>query len=254
VTAQPDSARAPRSPDLGAPVTVLLVRHGRTPLTEQRRFSGRGGPDPELSDGGRADARHVAAALAPVPADPGRRGTDVPGTASPRHPRDLPDLPPIEAVRCSPLARTRATGAAVATACGLSATVDEGWAEAGFGLWEGLGYAEVAEGWPDLLRSWQGSSTVAPPGGESLVEVMARVEGALARLRQQHPGGTVAVATHVTPIRAVLRYALEAGVPTMWRVRLAPASITVVRFWSDGGAEVRAVNVTAHLGHDAVNT
>ena len=75
-------ARAP--PDLGAPTTFVLLRHGETPLTPQKRFSGSGGSDPSLSDVGRDQAERVATALAArgtiqaivvVPPRPARRET-----------------------------------------------------------------------------------------------------------------------------------------------------------------------------------
>ena len=50
--------------DLGVPTTLLLLRHGRTPLTAAKRFSGSGGADPSLDDEGRRQADAVAALLA----------------------------------------------------------------------------------------------------------------------------------------------------------------------------------------------
>ncbi|NLT55917.1 MAG: hypothetical protein GXX79_15465 [Actinomycetales bacterium] len=225
VPAGPVSARAPRSPDLGQPTTLLLVRHGRTAYTEQGRFAGGGGPDPDLSPAGRDDARRASAVLAARPAA-----------------RPLDGLPDPVAVVSSPLRRTRSTAAAVGAALGLDVRIDEEWTEAGFGAWEGLTYAEVSAGWPEELRRWQGSATVAPPEGESLDEVVARVGRARARVTAAFPGSTVVVVSHVTPIRAVVREVLDAGSASLWRIRVDPCSITVVRFWADGGCEVLAVN------------
>lgn len=64
------------APDLGAPATLVLLRHGETPLTPQKRFSGSGGTDPALSAAGREQAHRVAEALA-------RRGTVQAVVASP---------------------------------------------------------------------------------------------------------------------------------------------------------------------------
>ena len=46
---------APRR-HLGTPATFVLLRHGETALTPEKRFSGSGGTDPELSATGRAQA------------------------------------------------------------------------------------------------------------------------------------------------------------------------------------------------------
>jgi broad specificity phosphatase PhoE len=52
-----------------------------------------------------------------------------------------------------------------------------------FGDWDGLGFAEVAERWPDLSRRyWEEPGHVSPPGGESWNTAAARIKAATARL------------------------------------------------------------------------
>ena len=212
----------PPPADLGAPTALLLVRHGRTALTEQQRFSGGGGADPGLSDAGRRDAERAAAFLA------------VPGA--------WPDVGPVAHVVCSPLARARETAAIVGARLGRPPRPDAAWAEIRFGAWDGYTPAEVAERWPAELRAWQGSTTVAPPGGESPADLVVRVRAARARLVGAHPGETLVVVTHLAPVRAVVQEALDAGPAALWRTRIEPCSVTAVRYWRDGGVEVLAVN------------
>jgi len=100
----------------------------------------------------------------------------------------------------------------------------------------------VAERWPAELRAWQGSTTVAPPGGESPADLVVRVRAARARLVGAHPGETLVVVTHLAPVRAVVQEALDAGPAALWRTRIEPCSVTAVRYWRDGGVEVLAVN------------
>jgi probable phosphoglycerate mutase len=225
-SSEPDSARAPRGADLGEPTVLLLVRHGRTPLTEQRRMSGTGGADPGLSDAGRTDAAGAAALLAALG-----------GPVS-----VVPDVATVDAIACSPLRRTRETAGVIAGRLGLPVTPIDGWAEIAFGAWDGLTYGEIAARWPDELAAWQGSVTVAPPGGESLADHAARIRAARVELVAAHPGRTVVVVAHVTPIRCVVAEALDAGPAALWRTRISPASVTAVRYWADGGVEVLAVN------------
>ena len=222
----PDSARAPRGADTGEPTVLVMVRHGRTPLTEDHRMSGRGGADPGLSAAGREDARRAAAEVV-------RLGT--PGSG-------VPDTGPAQVVICSPLLRTRQTAQAIADGLGLPVVVDDGWAEIGFGEWDGLTYGEIAERWPKEMAAWQGSVLVAPPGGESLTDHAARIGAARRRLVTEHPGKVVVVVAHVTPIRCVVTEALDAGPAALWRTRISPVSLTAVRYWSDGGTEVLTVN------------
>lgn len=227
-SSEPDSARAPRGADLGEPTVLLLVRHGRTPLTEQRRMSGVGGADPALSDAGREDAAGAASLLAALG-----------GPAS-----GVPDVACVDAVVCSPLRRTRQTAGIIGDRLGLPVTPIDGWAEIAFGAWDGLTYGEIAARWPDELAAWQGSVSVAPPSGESLADHATRIRAARAELVAAHPGRTVVVVAHVTPIRCVVAEALDAGPAALWRTRISPASVTAVRYWTDGGVEVLAVNRT----------
>lgn len=56
-----------------------------------------------------------------------------------------------------------------------------------FGDWDGLGFAEVSERWPDLSRRyWEEPGHISPPGGESWVTAAARVDAAIDRLTR-HP-------------------------------------------------------------------
>ncbi|MGW5100579.1 bifunctional RNase H/acid phosphatase [Streptomyces sp. NPDC004100] len=210
------------APDLGAPATFVLLRHGETPLTPQKRFSGSGGTDPSLSEVGREQAERVATALA-------RRGT-------------------IQAVVASPLARTRETAGIVADRLGLGVTVDDGLRETDFGAWEGLTFGEVRERYPDDLTAWLADPTVRPTGdGESFTETADRIEAARARLVAAHAGRTVLLVTHVTPIKTLLRLALGAPPESLFRMELSAASLSAVAYYRDGNASVRLFNDTSHL-------
>lgn len=224
------SIRAPRPS--GEATVMLLVRHGRTTLTQSGRLSGRDGQDPPLSPAGEDDAARAAALIARF------GGPDTP----------LADIAPPSAVVCSPMLRTRQTAAVIATRLGLAVTTDPDWIEIGFGAWEGLTYGQIAEQYPGELDAWQGSMTAAAPGGgESLDNLARRVGAARRRVRDAYRGRTVVVVTHATPVRAVLQDALDAGAAALWRLRITPAALSVVRYWDDDNAEVATVNATAHL-------
>ncbi len=220
--AEPAAARAAWSPDLGRPTRLLLLRHGVTPLTLEKRFAGIG--DPPLTDDGRAQARRAAARLR---AD-ARYG-------------------PIDAIVASPLQRTLATAQAVADAVGLPVTPEPGVREIDFGLLEGLTFAEAHERYPAELSAFLGSSEVAPPGGETLGALAHRAGQARDRLLERHPRQTVLVVTHVTPIKALVCAALGAPLSAVNRMELAAASLSVIDYYDDGLSNVRCVNDTAHL-------
>ncbi|MFJ5679576.1 bifunctional RNase H/acid phosphatase [Streptomyces sp. NPDC093097] len=210
------------APDLGTPATFVLLRHGETALTPQKRFSGSGGTDPELSAAGRRQAEAAAAALA-------ARGT-------------------VQAVVSSPLRRCRETAGAVADRLGLDVRVEDGLRETDFGAWEGLTFAEVRERYPDDLDAWLGSAKAAPTGGgESFAAVARRVAVARDKLLARHAGRTVLLVTHVTPIKTLVRLALGAPPEALFRMELSAASLSAVAYYADGNASVRLLNDTSHL-------
>ncbi|WNI25054.1 bifunctional RNase H/acid phosphatase [Streptomyces sp. ITFR-16] len=210
------------APDLGAPATFVLLRHGETALTPEKRFSGSGGTDPELSAAGRDQAERAAEAFA-------ARGT-------------------VQEIVSSPLRRCRETAAAVAARLGLDVTVEDGLRETDFGAWEGLTFGEVRERYGADLDAWLASPDVAPTGGgESFAEVARRVAAARDRLVTRHAGRTVLLVTHVTPIKTLVRLALGAPPESLFRMELSAASVSAVAYYADGNASVRLLNDTSHL-------
>ncbi len=203
----------------GGPTRLLLLRHGQTELSVQRRYSGRG--NPELTEVGRSQAADAARYLA-------QKGG-------------------IAAVISSPLHRAHATATAAADALGLNVAVDENLTETDFGEWEGLTFPEAAKSHPDVHGRWLRDTSLAAPGGESFDEVGQRVHRARDRIVAEYPGATVLVVSHVTPIKTLLRLALDAGPSILYRMHLDLASLSIAEFYPDNGASVRLVNDTSYL-------
>ncbi len=86
---------------------------------------------------------------------------------------------------------------------------------------------------------------MAPPFGESFDAVERRVSAARERITQAHRGETVVLVSHVTPIKALVRLALDAPPQALFRMELSPASATTVHWWDDGVASLRSFNVLA---------
>jgi ribonuclease H / adenosylcobalamin/alpha-ribazole phosphatase len=204
----------------GTATRLLLLRHGQTALSVQRRYSGRGNPD--LTELGRQQADAAARYLA-------HRGA-------------------ISAVVASPLQRCYDTAATAAKALGLDLTVDEDLIETDFGAWEGLTFSEAADRDPELHRQWLRDTSTEPPGGESFDHVNQRVCRVRDRIVAEYGGTTVLVVSHVTPIKMLLREALDAGPGILYRLHLDLASLSIAEFYPDGASSVRLVNQTGYLG------
>jgi broad specificity phosphatase PhoE len=200
----------------------VLLRHGDTPLSREKRFSGVG--DAGLNTTGAAQARAAARRLR-------ARGG-------------------IGAVVSSPLRRALQTAEVAAAALDLPMLVDEDLRETDFGAWEGLTFAEALARWPDLVAAWLADPSVAPPGGESFAATERRVQQARDRLLARAPGGTILVVSHVTPIKTLVRLALQAPPVALHRMHLDSACLTELDWYEDGPAVLRVFNDTHHLPPD----
>ncbi len=203
----------------GQPTRTLLLRHGATELSAERRFAGRG--DIPLTKEGVRQAELAARGLAAGPA--------------------------IDVIVTSPLQRTRRTAEAVAEATGAPLVVDEDLVEADFGAWQGLTFAEAGERWPEELAAWVASPDAAPPDGESFAMVALRVLAAHDRLLAAHRHARAVVVSHVTPIKTLVCRALLAPPEAMFRMNLDVASLTRIDCFDNGSAVLRSLNDTAHL-------
>ena len=196
---------------------LVLIRHGATEHSAEARFSGRN--ELPLDELGREQAERLAAR----------------------------DFGTVAAVATSPLRRAVDTAEVIAKRVGLPVVVLDDLVETDFGVWEGLTFAEAMAADPDVIRRWQGSPDIAPPGGESFAAVGARVARARAELTSTYPDSTVLVVTHVTPIKLLVCAALDAPPVAMFRLYLDTASVSIVDYYADGNASVRLVNDTSHM-------
>ena len=207
--------------DLGVPTITILARHGATAWSLEKRFSGVGGADLPLADVGRAQARALAAEVA-------RRSE-------------------VSRIIASPLLRTVQTAEIVADATGLAVEVDAGFAECGFGVWDGRTFAEVKERWPHELEAWLGSIQIAPPGGESFAECRERVSAARQRVVDRHAGERVLIVAHVSPIKILVGLAIDAPLRSVYRMELPPCSLTTLAWFADGNASMFSFAEAGHL-------
>jgi probable phosphoglycerate mutase len=205
-------------PAAGEPTVTLLLRHGQTEMSVQKRYAGRS--DVPLTETG---VRQVVAAAKRL-ASAG-----------------------LSVIVSSPLQRAVQTAQEVAAATGAAVVTDEGFRETDFGAWEGLTFAEVRERWPGEVTTWLADPAVAPPGGESFAEVSNRVTEALHRVLAGRARQTVLIVSHVTPIKTLVAQALLAPPPALYRMHLDVAALCEIDWYPDGPAVLRSFNDTGHL-------
>jgi broad specificity phosphatase PhoE len=167
---------------------LVLCRHGRTAANAAGVLLGRA--DPPLDERGSAQAT----ALPALVGRPAR-------------------------VVSSPLLRARQTAAAL----GLPVEIDERWIELDYGELDERPLADIPG---SLWARWRADPGFAPPGGESLSTLGARVRSACDELADEVAVADVVVVSHVSPIKAAVAWAVGAGDDLVWRLHLAPASVT----------------------------
>lgn len=201
------------------PTRLLLLRHGQTAMSAARQYSGRS--NPELSELGQRQVQAAARKLAE------RGGIDV--------------------IVSSPLRRCVQTAEAVAEQMGLEVRIIDDLIEADFGLWDGKTFTEASESDPELHGRWLTDTSIAPPGGESLQQVHRRVKKARELIEKDYGAANVLVVSHVTPIKSILRQALDASPSFFKKTHLDLASLSIAEFYADGPTCVRLFNDTSHL-------
>ncbi len=218
----PEVAIPGGAPDLGPPTVTILVRHGVTQHSIERRFSGSGGShDPMLTELGREQMTAAGRELLR------RGGADV--------------------LVCSPMLRTRESAELMGEILGLEPVVVDGLQEVKFGDWDGLTFTEIMEKWPAQLSGWLGSSEISPPRGESVHQVYERVGEALTKIQAAYPGKRVIVACHSGTIRSLTVRALGAPLTSVNKMEIAPASLTTITWYDDGHSSLRSFSEAAHL-------
>lgn len=203
--------------------TVLLVRHGRTTSNAAGTLAGRL-PGVHLDDVGREQARALAAHLADVP---------------------------LAAAVTSPMERCRETlDLLLADRPDLTQHVDDGLSECDYGEWSGSSLKELAK--DPVWKVVQSHPSAARfPGGESLTHMQHRAVAAVRHWNSEMGDASVyLIVSHGDVIKAILADALGMHLDQFQRIRVDPASLSVVEYTplrpfverlNDTGAGARAI-------------
>ncbi len=199
-----------------AATRIIAVRHGETAWNVDTRIQGQ--LDIGLNDKGRWQAQRAAAALAEET---------------------------LDAVYSSDLSRAYATAQAIAAQSPqpLAVQTHTGLRERAFGKFEGQTYAAITEQWPEEARLWRiRDPHFAPVGGESPLQVMARVEHAVGDIAAKHLNQQIVLVAHGGVMDMLYRLATQQSVsaPRTWelgntainRLLWTPEGLTLVG-WSD---------------------
>jgi probable phosphoglycerate mutase len=203
---------------------IILVRHGETESSRERRFAG--ATDVGLTEFGREQAQAIARRLKAVR---------------------------IDAMHVSPLGRCRQTAEPITDVTGRKPMLVHDLRECHFGDWENLTFTEVLESWQDDLQRWATDETVAPPGGECWSDLGVRVKRWWEEITERYEGRTVLAITHGGPILTLARQITKAPREAMGAFLVETGSISLIRV-NDGRSRIRAWNDTTHLADPLMET
>lgn len=154
-------------------MTLLLARHGE--CTASGTYCGR--TDAPLTEKGRQQAAALAQVIAPYP---------------------------ISACFTSPLLRARETARIALNGRRVPLSVDDRLREVDFGAWEGLAYAEIERGWPQLIPTWLSDpSRVDIPEGEPYSSLHNRVRAFLSEHARSVSDDNILIIAHGGPLAVV---------------------------------------------------
>ena len=174
----------------------LIVRHGETLWNREHRIQGH--RNSELSTTGLTQAEAVARRLA-------REGAS--------H------------LVSSDLGRTVQTATPLAQVTGLTIHTDARLRERHYGVFEGLEPAEIRARYPADYARWQAREPdYAMPGGESLMQLRARISLCMEEIADQGHAKVIVV-THGGVLDALYRIATATPVDTVRNWELANASV-----------------------------
>jgi probable phosphoglycerate mutase len=144
----------------------------------------------------------------------------------------------MDAIFSSPILRARQTAEAIAR--GNRVIIEDALREVEVGEWDGKTFAEL-----DAIESWkwfnQFRSGVRAPGGEMMLEVQARAVGFLERVAWKYRNKQIVAVSHADVIRGVICHYLGIPLDLSLRVRIDPASVSILRI-SECGAEILGLN------------
>ncbi len=197
---------------------LLLVRHGETDWNAEGRYQGQS--DVPLSAIGQQQAMALARRLA---------------------------REEIHALYASDLQRAWQTAEVIAAPHGLPVRPEPRLREIDFGAWEGLTFDEIRQRHPQALAAWEADPLgVAPPGGESLAQVVARVGQVLDDIARSCQDRTVLFVAHGGLLQVLLCLALGLAPRARWQFRLDPGSLSELSLYAEGAVLIR-LNDTHHL-------
>jgi broad specificity phosphatase PhoE len=180
-------------------IHFILIRHGETDWTKQRRYQGRF--DTSLNVNGRRQIQRFVKEIT----------------------RYRPDL-----IFSSQLARSKESAAILCAPLKKRPKVDARLNELSFGQWEGKTAGELIEANDPVYDQWMKRKIITPQGGESIRSLQKRVRSFIRDCVRKYNNKKIIIVTHGGPIRIFLAQLLNLPHEAMFQFRIDPGTITIL--------------------------
>lgn len=201
-------------------VRWYLVRHGRTELNRDNRVQGHS--QTVLDEEGLSQAGKIRDRLA--------RET-------------------FTAAFSSDLARAQQTAQTILGNRKITLTVTPDLREFDYGLWTNLTLAELRDNYSDgMSRMMDSNHNFAPPGGESLIQLLERTGRFVTKAKTEVTEGNLLVVGHGGSVRALVVHLLGLTPDNYWSLQVDLASLSIVDVYPNRAVLV-LFNDVSHLRH-----
>ncbi len=119
--------------------------------------------------------------------------------------------------------------------------------EIDFGVFSGLTFEDVNRLYHDVYKAWlDNPANVKIPEGESLPGFVRRVEKSINEIFNQNMKKTVALVSHGGTIRVILLKMLRQDLDKFWNIQQDSTALNIIGF-KNGIPEIIKINDTSHL-------
>ena len=193
---------------------LYLLRHGQVEGFEDKRYNGQG--DTRLTDFGRQQSAAFAERF---------------------------QQQKISAIYSSDLLRCRFAADQIAMLQAVRPVYREELRELHIGDWQGQTWQKIQRDDPDL---WQARLddivNVAPPAGESLLQMAQRVRPVIKQIISAHEGEEIVIVAHGGVNRVILLDAIGAPLERLFNIEQDYGCHNIIDFYPDGIAVVKKMN------------
>ena len=127
----------------------------------------------------------------------------------------------------SSLKRSVESSSILSRELGISLNIDSRLNEINFGIWEGLTYNQIMEGWSDIATIWYNNPfDITPPNGEPFRDFFNRVDSFFKELKELKTYKNIVLVTHGGVIQILSTIINNDSINNRWKYNIKRGEFT----------------------------